>query len=256
MTLYQKLRWMIQMGVTQTIGETPVNRLKQSEKTNRLQPTDNPSPLASASVTDTVVQQAVRMAAQAQNLETLITIMRTFDCSPLKKTAANTVFANGNPQADIMIIGDTPQASDDLAGTPFTGDEGELLKKMMAAIDLNLETHCYTAVLIPWRAPGGRKPTSAETAHCLPFIKRHIELIKPKILILLGSLTSSALLGIDSLSRARGTWHTYQSENLASPIDTLVTFAPTYLIKNPAHKKHAWEDLKRLKAKLTESESM
>lgn len=258
MSFYQKLRWLIQMGIEETICEFPVNRLKPKEKTTVTDKTTTTDISRSSSATtpaDTLVQQAVGVASQAQTLADLAKAMQSFHASTLKRTAANTVFAAGNPQADIMIIGDMPEASDDLSGIPFSAEPGELLKKMMAAIGLSCDTHCYTSVLIPWRAPGGRKPTSAEIAQCLPFIKRHIELANPKVLVLFGALTSGALLGIDSLSRARGIWHPYQSEKLPSPIPTLVTFSPAYLIKNPAHKKHAWEDLKRLQAKISESES-
>lgn len=254
MTLYQKLCWLIQMGVDETVSESPVNRLEKKEKPiNKTPPVLPASSSKTAPALDNLVQQAVAIASRCQDIASLQTAVQTFDASPLKKTAAHTLFARGNPQADIMIIGDIPEAADDLSGIVFADETGELLKKMMNAIGLNIDTQCYTSFLIPWRAPGGRKPTSAETAYCLPFIKRHIELVAPKTLVLFGALSSGALLGIDSLSRARGIWHLYQSEKLSAPIPTLVTFSPAYLIKNQAHKKHAWEDLKRLQAKINES---
>jgi DNA polymerase len=129
-----------------------------------------------------------------------------------------------------------------------------MLSKMMAGIGLDIEKDCYLTTVLPWRTPGGRKPTSTEMAYCLPFIKRHIEIINPRFILLFGALTSGALLGIDSLSRARGIFHPYQSEKLSSPIPTIATFSPSYLLKNQLHKKYAWEDLKRLKTKITESE--
>lgn len=254
MMLYQKLRWLLQMGVDETVSDTPVNRLvskKKQEAHSPVSPSTNT--IRTTTPTDTLVQSAVIKASAATDVNTLKEVVMTFDASPLKKTAAHTVFARGNPTADIMIIGDVPETSDDLAGLPFTGEAGVLLKKMMDAIHINLETQCYLTTLIPWRAPGGRKPTTAEIAHCLPFVKRHIELVNPKILILLGATSSGALLGIDSLSRARGIWHQYGSEKLSTPIPTMVTLTPIYLLKNPLHKKHAWEDLKRLQARLDES---
>ena len=263
MNLYQKLRWIVLSGITETVGEIPVNRLKKTEQpvvsvtgsTSSVpaQAKQNFSTTTQMPVQDSILKQAVTQAAMAQDIPSLHRILSEFNASPLKKTAANTVFCVGNPTADIMIIGDVPEASDDLTGKPFTGEVGALLTRMMAAIDLDLNTHCYASVLIPWRTPGGRKPTTAETAHCLPFLKRHIELVQPKFLVLFGALTTGALLGIDSIPRARGVWHTYQSENLSAPIPCLATFAPAYLLKNPIHRKHVWEDLKRLQTKISES---
>lgn len=255
MTLYQKLRWLTRMGVDETIAETPVNRLKKQEKKQEVLPTNTPDTLQTKSQMDTVVQAAVAVATSATDIASLSTQLRTFEPATLKKTAANTVFARGVPTAPVMIIGDMPEASDDLSGLPFTGENGKLLTKMMAGIGLNIETDCYLTTLIPWRAPGGRKPTPAEIAYCLPFVKRHIELANPRFILLFGAITSGALLGIDSLSRARGVFHAYQSENLTAPILMTATFSPSYLLKNQSHKKYAWEDLKRLKAKMSESES-
>lgn len=250
MNLYQKLQWMIQMGVTETISDTPYNRFKMPQKTAP----NKPSPsLATTPPTDCVVQQAVHISNQASSIDMLHQALLTFDSANLKKTAANTVFAKGNPKADIMIIGDIPEACDDLSGTPFCGEVGALLDRMMQAIQLDTDKTCYTTMLIPWRTPGGRKPTPAEIAYCLPFVKRHIDLIQPRYLLLFGALTTGALLGIDSLSRARGEWHLYQSETLSAPIHTLATFSPAYLIKNASHRKYVWEDLKRFRQKLNES---
>ena len=256
MTLYQKLRWLTRMGVDETISETAINRLKKQEKnTISVLPTQqNNMPAKPSTPIDTTVQMAVMVAESATDVTSLSNLLSTFDAATLKKTAANTVFARGTTSAPLMIIGDMPEASDDLAGLPFTGESGELLTKMMAGIGLNIETDCYLTTLIPWRAPGGRKPTAAETAYCLPFLKRHIELVKPRFILLFGASTCGALLGIDSLSRARGTFHAYQSEKLSAPIMMTATFSPAYLLKNQTHKKYAWEDLKRLKAKMSESE--
>ena len=252
MTLYQKLRWLTRMGVDETISETPVNRLKKQEK-KIIQLSDVPHTISVKPQTDTVVQAAITTAMSSTDIASLSQLVRTFEAATLKKTAANTVFARGLPSAPLMIVGDMPEASDDLAGIPFAGEHGDLLSKMMAGIGLNLETECYLTTLIPWRAPGGRKPTPAEIAYCLPFVKRHIEFVNPRFILLFGALTSGALLGIDSLSRARGTFHTYQSENLSAPILATATFSPAYLLKNQSHKKYSWEDLKRLKAKISES---
>lgn len=255
MTLYQKLRWLTRMGIGETISETPINRLIKQEKKITAITDIPPSEVQIKPQTDTTVQAAIAAATTATDITSLSTLLHSFELATLKKTAAHTVFARGNPTAPLMIIGDIPEASDDLSGQPFMGESGNLLSKMMAGIGLNVETDCYLTTLIPWRAPGGRKPTPAEIAYCLPFVKRHIELANPRFILLFGALTSGALLGIDSLSRARGAFHMYQSENLSAPIPVTATFSPAYLLKNQSHKKYAWEDLKRLKAKIGESES-
>lgn len=255
MNLYQKLQWLIRMGVDEIIAETPLNRLKTAPVTGEstriiTPPSVNVVPQTVPAANDTALQTAVTLATGAQTIAALKQALDQFDACSLKKTAAHTVFAKGNPSAKLMIIGDVPEAQEDKTGEPFAGESGALLEKMMAAIGLNMMTDCYMSVLIPWRAPGSRKPTPAEIAVCLPFLKRHIELVHPDMLLLFGGLTSGALLGIDSLSKARGTWHNYVPEQVQAPIPCLVTFSPTYLLKNTAQKKHAWEDLKRLKTKL------
>ncbi|MGN1062785.1 MAG: uracil-DNA glycosylase [Alphaproteobacteria bacterium] len=253
MNLYQKLQWLMRMGVDETIAERPLNRLKPKQavvKSSAGFTADTVSSPTACEPQNTAVQLATAAAASAATVADLKAALENFESCSLKKTAAHTVFARGCETAKIMIIGDMPAAAEDKSGLPFAGDSGILLDKMMAAIGLDTRTDCYMSVLIPWRAPGGRKPTPTEIAVCLPFIKRHIELIHPDILLLFGGLTSGALLGIDSLSKARGIQHEYILEKIQAPIGCMVTFSPDYLIQNPLHKKHAWEDLKQFKAVL------
>lgn len=247
MTLYQKLSWLLRMGADETVGMTPTNRL-QIKQTSVRHSAATPTFSAGA---DNMLQQAVLSATQAETLSDLQAALEAFDGCTLKKTASTTVFAKGKRPARVMCIGEMPEATDDKQGLPFAGDTGDLLDKMLGAIGLSTQTDTYVSMLIPWRAPGNRKPTGAELSLCLPFIKRHIELVDPDILLLFGGLTSGALLGIDSISKARGIWHNYTSESLSSPIPCLVTFSPAFLMKSPTHKKHAWEDLQRLQTRLT-----
>lgn len=246
MDSYKKLTWLLRMGVDETVGEIPTNRL--AKKTPVSVSTTQTTSVKSAD--DIALHQAIALAAEAQTLPDLFHALDSFDGCALKKTAMHTIFSKGIPNATVMCIGEMPDATDDKIGEPFSGESGILLDKMLRAIDLSISDNTYVSMLIPWRPPGNRKPTPTEIALCAPFMRRHIELVNPDILLLFGGLTSGALLGIDSISKARGTWHGYQPEGKPSPIPCLVTFSPTFLMKSPTHKKHAWEDLQRVRKKL------
>ncbi len=251
MNLYQKLNWLLKMGADESISEAPVNRFQKKATDTLIKPKTPLIVQQTYSVSDdSVLQQAITLANSARSLSELKHALDSFDASALKRTATHTVFAKGTPQANVMFIGDMPDAEDDKRGIPYSGEAGVLLDKMLAAIDLRLDDNAYVAMLLPWRPPGNRKPTPAEIALCLPFIKKHIDLISPDILVLFGGLTAGALLGIDSISKARSAWQQYQSESNPSPIDCLVTFSPTFLLKNAAYKRHTWEDLQKLQRKL------
>lgn len=251
MNLYQKLNWLFKMGADESVGESPVNRFQKKEPAPLETPNTTASAAPSYSAKDVIaLHRAITLAASAETLSDLYHALESFDASPLKRTAMHTVFAKGTPEATVMFIGDVPDGDDDKQGLPYAGESGILLDKMLAAIDLRLTDNAYVAMLLPWRPPGNRKPTPAEIAISLPFIKKHIDLVSPDVLVLFGGLTAGALLGIDSISKARSAWQKYQSENNASPIDCLVTFSPAFLLKNAAYKRHAWEDLQKLQRKL------
>jgi DNA polymerase len=159
------------------------------------------------------------------------------------------VFSDGNPKSKIMLIGEAPGHDEDIQGKPFVGRSGKLLDKMLEAIELNREK-VYIANIIPWRPPSNRRPTDEEIEICLPFIKKHIELIKPKVLMLLGSTATFALLkNTEGISKIRGKWVDLNLNNISVP--TLPTFHPAFLLRQPAQKKHVWEDLKSLKNKVS-----
>ena len=139
---------------------------------------------------------------------------------------------------------------EDVQGIPFVGKAGQLLNKMLAAINLNRE-NVYITNIVPWRPPGNRQPTNDEILMCVPFVQRHIELINPKVLVLLGGTATKALLLSDAgIMRLQGKWHQYSSYGLASPIATRPVFHPAFLLRSPGYKKNAWEDLKEIKLKL------
>ena len=199
---------------------------------------------------------AVQCAKEAGSLEELRTAIQNFDGIALKKTATHMVFSAGESEADIMLIGEAPGKDDDRAGEAFTGEEGALLDRMLASIALDRDKNVYLSTFLNWRPPGGRAPNPAEIETSLPFIEKHIALVKPKLLIFCGATVAKALLGrSESLSRLRKRWHDYvpQTSGLASadaaPIPAIVTYAPAYLLTTPAQKRAAWEDLLEIKAK-------
>tara|TARA_Y100000748_G_scaffold230636_1_gene194666 strand:- start:2450 stop:2980 length:531 start_codon:yes stop_codon:yes gene_type:complete len=175
--------------------------------------------------------------------------MSDFKGCELYKSSTNMVFSDGNPKSEIMLIGEAPGHDEDIQGKPFVGRSGKLLDKMLEAIELNREK-VYIANIIPWRPPSNRRPTDEEIEICLPFIKKHIELIKPKVLMLLGSTATFALLkNTEGITKIRGKWVDLNLNSISVP--TLPTFHPAFLLRQPAQKKHVWEDLKSLKNKVS-----
>lgn len=182
------------------------------------------------------------------NLEELKKAITSFDGCDLKKTATNIVFGDGYIDAKIMLIGEAPGAEEDEQGIPFCGDSGKLLDNMLASIGLSREKNVYITNTIFWRPPANRRPTKEEIALCRPFVEQHIALVKPKLLILVGSTAVSSLLG-DSLeiSKIRQEYYSYTNEYLAEPISTTAIFHPAYLMRQPSQKKQAWYDLLKIK---------
>lgn len=255
----QILNWYFQSGVDETIGLVPVNRMipKQEaallkKEIPSLQETSVPIPHPTTVLPDNLLESAVSLARNANSLEELQKALNAFEGCPLKKTAKNTVFGQGNPHAEVMLIGEAPGADEDRIGLPFVGLSGQLLDKQLNAIGLSRQTNVYISNIIPWRPPGNRSPSDTEISLCLPFIKRHIELVNPKILITLGGIAFTALLGKgETISKARGIWHSYQTEGLVAPIDVLPTFHPAFLLRTPAQKKATWHDFLMVQEKLT-----
>ncbi len=195
------------------------------------------------------LEDAQKLAASAKTLNDLRKAIDAFEGCALKHTAMNTVFADGNPEADIMLIGEAPGADEDRQGLPFVGGSGQLLDKMLYAIGKNRQDDYYISNVIPWRPPGNRPPTREETMLCLPFITRHIELKKPKVLIFVGATAAKALLDTkEGMSKLRGRWFNYTIGDLTIPATVL--FHPSYLIRSPGQKKHAWADLLKIKKAL------
>ena len=211
---------------------------------------DAPSRMPAATVPDEAQALLARqLAASASTLEELRQHMAGFDGCNLKFTAKNLVFADGNPNADLMLVGEAPGRDEDLEGLPFVGRSGRLLDRMLAAIGLDRNS-AYIANVIPWRPPGNRTPTPHETEICRPFIERQIELVNPKVLVNLGGPSAKTLLNTtEGILRLRGNWRVHTTAS-GIAIPAMPTLHPAYLLRTPAHKKLAWRDFLEVKAKL------
>jgi uracil-DNA glycosylase family 4 len=203
---------------------------------------------AGAPIAGNAVDIATKAASGAGDLEQLRSAMAGFDLCDLKKGARNLVFSDGDPNARIMIIGEAPGREEDMQGRPFAGPAGQLLDKMLAAIGLARDAIYITNVL-PWRPPQNRDPEPAEIEMMLPFVKRHIELAAPEVIVLMGNAACQALLGRKGITRMRGNWETH------GEIPVLPMFHPDNLLRNPAAKREAWHDLLVLQARLRAGES-
>lgn len=203
---------------------------------------------------DQVLAQSARLAAAAApSLEALKEALQRFDgVESLRARATHMVFADGNPQASVMLVGEAPGADEDRLGKPFVGISGQLLDRMLGSIGLDRNTFYITNICF-WRPPGNRKPTEAELIAQAPFVQRHIELVRPKVLVLVGASSAHALLGTnDGITRLRGRWFSYRSDGLEADIPALPIFHPAFLLRQPAQKRETWSDLLKLKARLHE----
>ena len=247
------LEWQVELGVTDAILDAPVDRYgleaaKPAPKVAAPQPpVAAPAPQKAPEV-DTVA--LARTAAQtAHDLAALSAAMQAFEHCDLKKGARSFVFSDGNPAARVMIIGEAPGREEDRAGRPFVGRAGQLLDRMLEAIQMgraadHAAQSVYITNVLPWRPPSNRTPDAHEIAMMLPFLERHIALVDPEIVVLMGNTPCQALLGKTGITRMRGDW----VDVLGKPC--LPMFHPAYLLRNPIAKREAWADLLALKARL------
>lgn len=193
-------------------------------------------------------EDARALAASANTIAELRAALEGFTGCNLRHSAKTLVFADGNPEADIMFIGEAPGREEDLQGMPFVGRAGQLLDRMLAAIGLSRDT-AYITNMIPWRPPGNRTPAAHEIELCRPFIERHIVLAQPKVLVMLGNVASKSLLDTDKgILSLRGTWMSRKAGDAEIP--ALPTLHPAYLLRNPAQKRLAWADFLSLRERL------
>jgi uracil-DNA glycosylase len=240
------LNWLVEAGADEAIGEVPVNRLaaKSAEPVAMPVPMTKAAPAAKAPtvISGDGINDAMAVAAAANSLGELKTAMEGFEGCALKRTATNTVFADGTPAGRVMFIGEAPGRDEDRVGKPFVGRAGQLLDKMLASIGLERKRNAYITNVINWRPPDNRDPSPEEAAMCLPFLRRHIELANPGVIVLLGAVAARHVMGIpDGIMKSRGRWMEYRVGDRMVPI--MPTLHPAYLLRQPAHKKLAWRDL-------------
>ncbi|KEO59579.1 MULTISPECIES: uracil-DNA glycosylase [Thalassospira] len=281
----QALIWQFEMGADEAIADEPLDRFKASESLSRqaagqpgraslppnggaaarpamprpaggATPMTPPPPMppgAGFLLSDTpheARQSARDLAAAATNLADLKEAVEKFEGCALKKSASNTVFGVGNPEARLVLVGEAPGAEEDRQGEPFVGPSGKLLDAMLRSIGFARE-EVYITNILPWRPPGNRQPTTAEIAVCEPFVRRHLELIGPKVVICLGGSAAKTLMEEDrGITRLRGTWKEIPL-GAASVADVTAMFHPAYLLRTPEQKRMAWRDLRAVAQKLS-----
>jgi uracil-DNA glycosylase family 4 len=251
--LLAALDWYRAAGVDLAVGEEPVNRFAASAPPQRLRPaapsTQAEAP-APASVPGGDPDEARTLAARAQTMDELRAIMDAYDGCGLKLRATQLCFADGNPEAEIMLVGEAPGSEEDLQGKPFVGRAGQLLDRMLAAIGLD-RTKVFIVNTVPWRPPGNREPSPEEMALCQPFLHRQIELVAPKILVTLGNVPTKALFATTlGITRMRGQWKELTLGG--HTVRAMPTLHPAYLLRQPAIKQLAWRDMLSLKQAIAE----
>ncbi len=270
------LKWYVDHGVDEAIGEEAIDRfaapvvapvpaapaptapastgiaaptpIRPIAPPPQATPPRAPVPLESPQV----VEDARALAERCNSLEELEAAVRCFEGCALKRTAKNTVFADGAPGAPVMIVGEAPGGDEDRLGKPFVGVSGQLMDRMMGSIGLDRNGGFYITNILFWRPPGNRTPTLAEQAMCLAFTRRHIELARPKLLVLAGGVAAKAVLDTtDGIMHLRGKWTSYRLAD-GTEIPTMPTFHPAYLLRTPASKRQSWLDLLAIDKKLKE----
>ncbi len=270
------LKWYVDQGLDETIGEEPVDRFAlpvaapvaetaATARTAAAAPTPLPMaprprpPLAAPTPRAPVplespqlVEDARALAASCATIDELEIAIRAFEGCALKRTAKTTVFADGVQGAPVMIVGEAPGADEDRLGKPFVGVSGQLMDRMFEAIGMSRERDLYITNILFWRPPGNRTPTLAEQAMCLAFTRRHIELARPKLVVLAGGTSAKAILDTtEGIMRLRGKWTSLALDD-GTQVPTLPTFHPAYLLRTPASKRQSWWDLLAIDKKLKE----
>ena len=229
------IRLLIDSGVHTFLKETPNNLLETQELKEK-----------------SLIKKDIKELGEINEIKELISLISNHQ-STLQKTAKKLVLYDGDLQSNLMIIGEAPGQEEDEQGIPFVGRAGQLLNKMLSAIKLERK-NVYITNVLPWRPPQNRTPTDQEILDFLPFLQKQIEIIKPKIIYLLGTTAAKAILSTPlSLGKLRGKWYKYKSVNLDTPINVLVSYHPAFLLRSPNYKKDAWSDLQMLEKKINEN---
>ncbi|MBS8228389.1 uracil-DNA glycosylase [Vannielia litorea] len=244
------LAWQVELGAVDAIDDAPVDRFEVKPEPKAKPAAAAPAPHAPVVTPEVDTVAEARAAAKAAgSLEALAAAQEAFPHCELKRGARNFVFADGRPEARVMVIGEGPGAEEDAQGKPFVGRSGKLLDKMFAAIGLardaeEAEAALYITNVVPWRPPQNRDPEPEELAMMRPFVERHIELASPELIVLMGNPACGSLLGKRGITRLRGTWHE------VSGVPAMPMFHPSFLLRRPEMKRNAWADLLTVKARL------
>ena len=224
------LKFQIELGVTETIKSNINEDFNKSD------------------LEDNKITNDYNDLSEIESLEELKSFVENYDKCELKNTSRSTVFCDGNSESKIMLIGEAPGNQEDIEGKPFVGKSGKLLDKILDFINITRK-NCYIINIIPWRPPGNRNPTTKEIRQCLPFVKKHIELVKPDILVLVGSISAKSILDTNlGITKLRGEWHTYKDKKLEIP--SLPIFHPAYLLRRPTSKSLLMKDILLLNRKI------
>ena len=265
------LEWYVQNGIDGAWLEEPQDRMKPSlavasavtiassasETVAPAKPKQQPiappaMTMPAPSISGAELKEAIARAGASQNLAELKQTVQDYSYLTIKATATQIVFGDGNPQSSLMIIGDAPASDDDRSGIAFAGEVGDLLNKMMNAIGRTRDNadpaqSFYVTNILNWRPPGNRTPTQFEIDLSMPFLKRHIELVAPRVILLMGNVATKALLGTgESITKIRGKWRDYECAS-GNTIKVMPSFHPSYLLKSPTPKKASWDDLQILR---------
>ncbi len=245
------IAWQKEMGVTEFIEDIPQWPVKIEPRLVVQSPAPNPQSPPPSSTVASAIAEARALADGACDLATLEAAVRGFNGCAIKKTATNTVFAQGVAESKIMFIGEAPGADEDRQGVPFCGKSGQLLDLMLGYIGLKRAENFYITNTLFWRPPGNRQPTPEELDICRPFVEKHIALVDPKVMILLGGTATKAVLNKDAgVTRLRGQVFSYKNSYMEREVPVHVTYHPSYLLRQPMAKKQVWADLLALKASL------
>lgn len=224
------------IGIDCLLSNLPLNRYEEHQ-----------APSKKLVSSPAVVTSNRESSSLSEGLRDLKITLANFEGSSLKKTAINMVFSDGNPDAKVMVVGEAPGADEDRQGKPFVGQSGQLLRRILSFIGLTID-HVYITNVLPYRPPGNRQPTPQEIQMFLPFLQKHIALIKPKCLLLVGGTACKALLeGQDGITKIRGTWIELVVPGLDHPVKAMATYHPAYLLRSPLRKKDVWKDMLMVK---------
>ncbi|MCH1412607.1 MAG: uracil-DNA glycosylase [Rhodobacteraceae bacterium] len=249
----QLLNWQLELGVDENVGNVPLNRFSELPQNDEIKIQSSISAEQKIPNTNRAITEAESRAERSKTLDQLKSSLAEYEFCDLKKGSRNLVFSSGDPNAKVMIVGEAPGREEDIQGVPFVGRAGQLLDKMLRPIGLtrnknqlnnSLIATAYICNVIPWRPPYNRDPNSDEIEMMLPFLKKHISLVQPKIIVALGNISCRALIGRTGITKLRGNWFDFDK------IPLMPMCHPAYLLRNNAAKKDAWSDLLQIKKKL------